>query len=196
KINDSLGVKKDTGYDQMNKGSFLWRLGRYQEARTALDFAYSVANRPEASLKSLLAWVHLTNSQMALSQLDFDKAKSKGQEASDAAGTEFRDVLLQAKYTKGLAAAQSGQAPAAKKLCEEAVAIAKELKMPRLESSALLALAEVQLINNDPTHALLTVRQAQAMFAKAGQQDSEWQAWLLAGRAGQQSGKRTDAPDR
>ena len=65
--------------------------------------------------------------------------------------------------------------------------------MPRLESSALLALAEVQLINNDPTHALLTVRQAQAMFAKAGQQDSEWQAWLLAGRASQQTGNRSDA---
>ncbi|HKA22401.1 MAG TPA: protein kinase [Blastocatellia bacterium] len=193
KINDSLGVKKDMGYDQMNKGSFLWRLGRYQEARTALDLAYSIANRPEASLKTVLAWIHLTNSQVALSQQRFDDAKTKGQEALDAAGTEFRDVALQAKYTIGLATAQLGQAPAARKLCEEAVVMAKELKIPRLESSALLALAEVQLNNNDPAHALLTVRQAQAMFAKAGQQDSEWQAWLLAGRASQRSGNRSDA---
>jgi len=193
KINDSLGIKKDMGYDQMNKASFLWRLGRYQEARTALDLAYSVANRPEASLKSLLAWIHLTNSQMALSQLNFADAKTKGQEALEAAGTEFRDVALQARYTIGLATAQSGQALAAKKLCEEAAAAAKDLKMPRLESSALLALAEVQLINNDAAHALITVRQAQTLFAKSGQQDSEWQAWLLAGRASQLAGDRADA---
>jgi len=193
KINNSLGAKKDMGYDQMNEASFLWRLGRYQEARTALDLAYSIANSPEASLKALLAWVHLTNSQMALSQLHFDDARAKAQQALDAAGTEYRDVALQAKYTIGLASAQLGQAQLSRKLCEEAVAIAREVKIPRLESSALLALAEVQLAGNDATHALLTTNQAQAMFAKSVQQDSEWQAWLLAGRASQMNGNRSEA---
>jgi serine/threonine protein kinase/tetratricopeptide (TPR) repeat protein len=192
KINSSLGAKKDQGYDQMNKGSFLWRLGRYQEARTALDLAYSIANRPEASLKAVLAWVHLTNSQMALSQQHFDEAKAKGQEALDAAGTEYRDVVLLAKSTIGLATALSGQAQQARKLCEEAVVIAKEVKISRLESSALLALAEVQLASNDATHALLTIKQVQANLS-AQQQDSQWQSWLIAARASELAGNRSEA---
>jgi serine/threonine protein kinase len=193
KINNSLGAKKDQGYDLMNKGSFLWRLGRYEEAQNALELAYSIANRPEANLKAVLAWVHLTNAQMALSQRRFAEAKSKGQEALDVAGSEYPDVVLHAKYTIGLATALSGQAQAARKLCEEALAIAKQVKISRLESSALLALAEVQLASNDLTHALATAKQAQAMFTKSGQQDSEWQAWLLAGRANQMVGNQAEA---
>src|SRR5262249_60563778 len=51
KINDSLGVKKDMGYDQMNKGSFLWRLSRYHEAQTGLGLPYFNTQRSEAILK-------------------------------------------------------------------------------------------------------------------------------------------------
>jgi len=192
KINSLLGAKKDQGYDQMNKGSYLWRLGRYQEARQALDLAYSIANRPEASLKAVLAWVDLTSAQLALSQLNFAEAKLKGQDALNLAGNEYRDVLLLAKSTIGRATALSGQPQQATKLCEEAVAIAKELKSPRLESSALLALAEVQLASKDAAHALLTTKQSQATLS--GQQlDSQWQSWLIAARANELAGNRSEA---
>jgi hypothetical protein len=130
---------------------------------------------------------------MALSQLHFDEAKAKGQEALDAAGSEYRDVVLLAKSTIALATALSGKAQQARKLCEEAVTIAREVKIPKHESSALLALAEVQLTGNDATHALLTIKQAQASFAKSGQQDSEWQSWLIAARANESSGNRSEA---
>jgi hypothetical protein len=129
---------------------------------------------------------------MALSQLHFDEAKAKGQEALDAAGSEYRDVVLLAKSTIGLATALSGKAQQARKLCEEAVVIAKEVKISRLESSALLALAEVQLASNDATHALLTIKQVQANLSTQ-QQDSQWQSWLIAARANELAGNRSEA---
>lgn len=195
KIDESLGARNNMGYDQMNRGAFLWRLGRYREARDALDLAFKIANQPNANFKTVLAWVHLTNSQMALSERRFDEAKAKSQQALDLAGSEYRDVALQAKYSLGLAQATSGPAQPAKKSCEEAVAMAKEVKSPRLLSSALLALAEVLLLGNDAPRALATALEAQAMFAHAGQQDSEWRALLIAARASQLAGNKSAMKD-
>lgn len=195
KIDESLGAKNNMGYDQMNRGAFLWRLGRYQEARDALGLAFKIANEPSANFKAVLAWVHLTNSQMALSERRFDEAKEKGQRALDLAGTEYRDVALQAKYTLGLAQALAGAAQPARKPCEEAVAMSKELKSPRQLSSALLALAEVLLLGNNAPRALATALEAQAMFAHAGQQDSEWRALLIAARASQLAGNKSSMQD-
>jgi serine/threonine protein kinase/tetratricopeptide (TPR) repeat protein len=195
KIDEALGARNDMGYVQMMRGAFLWRLGRYPEARAALDLAFKIASQPNANLKTVLAWVHLTNSQMALSERRFDEAKTKGQQALDVSGKEYRDVALQAKYSLGLAQALSGAAQPARKPCEEAVAMAKEVKSPRLLSSALLALAEVLLLENDAPRALATAREAQEMFAHAGQQDSEWRALLIAARASQLAGNKSAAHD-
>ena len=166
-----------------NRGGALWQLGRYPEADAALRQAFSIASQPEASYKEVLAWVHLTNSQIALSQRRFGEAKAKAQEALDAAGTEIKDLALQAKYTMALAQAFSGSPQQGRKLCEEALANAKEGNSPRLISSALLALSEVLLLGNDPQGALANALQAQAIFERSGEQDSEWRAWLVAARA-------------
>lgn len=195
KIDESLGAKNNMGYDQMNRGTFLWRLGRYQEARDALDLAFKIANEPNANFKAVLAWVHLTNSQMALSEQRFDEAQAKGQHALQLADTEYKDVALQAKYSLGLAQALAGAAQPGRKPCEEAVAMAKELKSPRQLSSALLALAEVLLLGNNAPRALATALEAQAMFAQAGQQDSEWRALLIAARASQLAGNKSSMQD-
>jgi serine/threonine protein kinase/lipopolysaccharide biosynthesis regulator YciM len=184
-INQTIGSKIGMGYDQLNRGIMLWQLGRYKDAREALDLAFSIANQSEASYKEVLAWVQLANSQMALSQGRLAEAKARGQQALDQAETQYPDVALQAKYSIGLAQAFSGAPQPARKLCEEAVASAKE---PRRLSSARLALAEVSLLGNDAQGALGTALQAQEMFARAGEQDSEWRAWLIAARASQQTG--------
>jgi hypothetical protein len=110
-------------------------------------------------------------------------------------GKEAKDLALQAKQTIGLAQAHSGAPQPARRLCEEAVATAKEVNSPRLLSSALLALAEVSLLGNDAPGALATSRQAQAMFAPPGQQDSEWRAWLIAARASQLAGNKSAAQE-
>ncbi|MFY9608887.1 MAG: tetratricopeptide repeat protein [Blastocatellia bacterium] len=191
KINERIGAKIGMVYDLLNRGILLWQLGRYQEARADLDLAFSIADQPEASFKAVPAWVHLVNSQMALSERRLAVAKAKGQQSLDLAGTQYPDVVLQAKLAIGLAQALSGAPQPARRLCEEAVATAKELNTPRLISSSLLALAEVLLLGNDAPRALATALQAQAMFAQSGQQDSEWRAWLIAARASQLEGNKS-----
>jgi hypothetical protein len=73
--------------------------------------------------------------------------------------------------------------------------MSKELKSPRQLSSALLALAEVLLLGNNAPRALATALEAQAMFAHAGQQDSEWRALLIAARASQLAGNKSSMQD-
>jgi hypothetical protein len=118
-----------------------------------------------------------------------------GQEAYDLSAKQFRKVELQAKYTIGLAAALSGAAQPARKLCEEAVAMAREANDPQLISSALLALAEVLLQGNEAKRALENALQAQAMFARSGQQDSEWRTLLIAARASELAGNKAARQD-
>ena len=182
RINEQIGAKIAMGYDLLNRGILLTQLGRYQSAREALDQAYAIANQPEASYKAILAWVSLANSQMALTERRFAEAKAKGQEALDLAGTQYPEVVIQAKYAIGLAQALSGAPQSARKLCEQAVTSARELNNPRLLSSGLLVLAEVMLQDNDAQGGSTLALQAQGMFARAGQQDSEWRAWLIAAR--------------
>lgn len=195
KIDESRGAKVQMGFDQMRRGSFLWQIGRYDDARSALDQALSIANRPEASYKEVLAWVHLTDSQMLLSQRRFAEAKAKGRLALELAGSQYRDVALQAKYTIGRAEASMGATQEARKLCEEAVGIAKEIKTPRLISSALLALAEVLLLGKEPQSAVATAMQAQSIFAAADQGESEWRAWVIAARANELAGNKSAMQD-
>jgi tetratricopeptide (TPR) repeat protein len=192
-INASIGSKESMGYDLVNRAILLSQLGRFEAAREALGQAFAIANRPEANYKAILAWVPMVNSMMALTQRRLEQAKADGKKALDLGGTP--DLVLQAKHTIGLAQALSGEPQPAITLCEEAVASAKQLNNPRLLSSALLALSEVQLLGNDAQAALTTALRAQAMFARAGQQDSEWRAWLVAARASQRAGDKSAMQD-
>jgi ATP/maltotriose-dependent transcriptional regulator MalT len=179
----------------MNRGAFLWQLGRYADARAALDSAFEIANRPEANYKAVLAWVHLTSAQMALSEGHYDEVKKKGQLALEVSGSQFPDVTLQVKYCTGRAEAYSGAPQIGKKSCEDAVAMAKKVNSPQLISNALLALAEVLLIGNDAKGALDNALEAQKMFAKSGQQDSEWRSYFMAARASELAADKSGAQD-
>jgi serine/threonine protein kinase/tetratricopeptide (TPR) repeat protein len=195
KIDEARGARVGMGFDQMNRGAFLWQLGRYPEARTALDSAFEIANRPEANYKAVLAWVHLTNAQMALSERRYDEAKKKSQLALDVSASQFPDVTLQAKYCMGRAEAFSGAPQVGRKLGDEAVALAKKANSPQLISSALLALAEIMLTANDAKGALENSLAAKDIFVRFGQQDSEWRALLIAARASELAGDKSAALD-
>jgi len=195
KIDEGLGAKVGLGFDHMNRGNFLWQLGKYPEARAALDKAFEIANRPEANYKAALAWVHLTRALMALSERNYSEAKKNAQLALDVSASQFPDVILQAKYCMGRAEAFSGALQAGKKSCEEAVVMAKKVNAPQLISSALLALAEVLLIANDSKGALENALEAQKMLARSGQEDSEWRALLIAARASDLTGNKSAAYD-
>jgi serine/threonine protein kinase/cytochrome c-type biogenesis protein CcmH/NrfG len=195
KIDESQGARVQMGFDQLNRGAFLWQLGRYTDARGALNSAFEIANRPEANYKAVLAWVHLTNAQMALSEHNYNEAKKKAQLALKVSALQFPDVTLQAKSCMGRAEAFSGDPQVGRKSCEEAVDIAKKVNSPQLISVALLALAEVLLLANDTKGALENALEAQKMFARSGQQDSEWRALLIAARAGDLTGNKSAARD-
>jgi serine/threonine protein kinase/tetratricopeptide (TPR) repeat protein len=182
-INKLLNARVHLGYAGINRASALWQTGRYEEAQAALDEASSIARRPEGTNKLLLAYVYVINGGLELSLLNFPESKISSQQALDLAGTQHKDIAIQAKYLLGLAQARSGAPRAGQLLCKEAVEIANGAGDPQLLSSAWLAWAEAILENGEAQRALETALRAQASFTRFGQQESEWRAWLIAARA-------------
>lgn len=194
KINQSLNAKFNIEYDLINRGIVLWQLGDYQAARAALDEALHAARRPDSNYKDLLAFIHLSYARMALSELNFAAARENGKQALDLAGTQ-QDVAIEAKYTLGLAAIRSGAKSEGKELCEEAVEAALRARESRLLPGAQLALAQALLETGDSVRALETALQAEASFARVGQQDSDWRALLVAAAASRRAGDRAKAQE-
>ena len=64
-----------------------------------------------------------------------------------------------------------------------------------LLSAAQLAQAEAILDSNRPQDALQIALQTQQSFERLGQKASEWRAWLIAARASQRLGKKTEMHD-
>lgn len=181
-IKKSLNTKISVGYSLMYRASVLWQIGRYDEAKAALDGATAIAGR-EGLYKQLLADIHMIGGRIALSEWRVQEAKSKSHQALDLAGTQYKDTAVQAKYSLGLVESRSRVARAGSKWCEEAVELATSTGDPQLLSSALLASAEASLESGDSQRALEKAMQARESFARFGKQDSEWRAWLIAAQA-------------
>jgi len=192
KIDEAHHSERLMASDQMNRGSFLSRLGRYDEARAALDAAFELANKKEAQIKTVLVWVHIIRARMAMSQIQYAEAKNEAQLALDLS-EKIPDTAVHAKTTLCLAQALSGSAPQGRQLCEEALAAAQGLKSRPLITSAQLALAETMLLNKDAASALATALEAQKIFGQSGQKDSEWRALLIAARASDLLGDKSAA---
>ena len=189
KLDESHHAERGMASDQMNRANFLWQLGRYDEARAALDASFELANKKEAQLKTVLAWVHLIRARIGLSQNQAAEAKKEAQAVMDLSD-KLPDVSLQAKQVMCLAQASSGAAAAGRKLCEEALSAANALKSRPLITSSQLALAEAMLLDKDAAAALQTALDAQKIFGQSGQKDSEWRALLIAARASDLAGDK------
>ena len=186
KIHNSLNDRRNMAYSLMNRGSVSWRLGDYSNARALLAQAQDLASQPDNLVKPVIAEVHLHYAQIALSESKFAEARLQSQQAFDLAGTQYKSVAIQAKYTLGLAQSLSGGATEGVKNCEEAVKMAKDAGDAGLLSRAQLALAESLLDNGDAEGAVQNALQAQGSFKRAGQLESEWRAWAIAARASRQ----------
>jgi tetratricopeptide (TPR) repeat protein len=195
RINTSLGARVGMGWDQANRASALWPLGRYEEARAALDEAYSIAAGPDAGFKSQLAYVEMIGAQMAFSQGKRAEATTRATAALKLAEHDYKDTALQARQTLALTQANGGAPKQATALVEEAVSAARELNLPRLLSTALLASAEVRFAAGDGRGALADAQAAQKMFASAAQLESEWRAWLVSARSALLEGDSASAYD-
>jgi serine/threonine protein kinase/uncharacterized protein HemY len=188
KINMSLGAKFGIGNDLMNKGRLLWPMGRYEEAKEALDQAFTIASDPGSGSKQGLAWIYLCNAQMALSKRNLSEAGAQARKALTVADKQFKEISIQASYTLGMVEGLSGHAQEGTRFCKEAISLAGDRTNPRLLSQAILALAEVMLVLRHASGALNNALQAQERFARWGQQESQWRAWLAAARAAEQTG--------
>ncbi|HEV2911785.1 MAG TPA: tetratricopeptide repeat protein [Pyrinomonadaceae bacterium] len=193
-INKSLGSRVVITYSLMNRGNVLWRMGRYDEARNSLGQAQALASQPDGSYKPVLAEISLRNAEIALSERHFQEASKLAAQALEQSrasnGKDFvyKDVAVQAKYTHGLALIFSGAGSEARRSCEEAVEMAKEAGDAALISRALLALAEVLVESGEAQSGAARALEAQERFARAGQLESEWRAWLILARASRHKG--------
>ncbi len=195
RINTLLGARVGMGWDQVNRASSLLALGRYDEARAALDEAHAIAAGPDSRFKSQLAWVDVIRAQMALSLGDRAQARTRARTALTLAEPDYRDAALQARATLALAEARSGASKTAVTLMEDAVREARALKLPRLLATVLLVSADVRLAAGDARGALADAQAAQRLFAAGTQLESEWRAWLVSSRAARLAGDGALADD-
>ena len=179
----ALGNKKNIASNLINRANALWRLGRYDEARAALNEAAPMADTPQAP-KNLAASYNLTMGRMALSQRVFPEALNRSQQALTLSGTTLKRVLVVATFTNGVAQSLSGSS-AGRGKCEQIMTTAKEIGDPLLMAESLIALSETQL-QGDASAALKSAVEAKTLATQVGSVDTQFAASVLAARASQQ----------
>jgi tetratricopeptide (TPR) repeat protein len=182
-ISRSIGDRLSLVYALMNQGNALWHLGRYDDALPLLAEANTVAKAPTGTYKQIAPEVQTIKAQMALSQRRFAEARSLAQQILDSDSKQYQELVVDAKYTMGLALALAGSGAEGVRQCDEAVNMALNLSDSARLSNAMLALAEAKLESGDAQGARTAARQVQARLNRAGQQELEWRAWLIASRA-------------
>jgi tetratricopeptide (TPR) repeat protein len=187
-INKSLNNLIAIAYNQHNRGNILWHLGRNQQARDALGEALQIASQPDNAYKPLVPDIQLSYAQVFLCERKYPEAIRQSEAAMKLAGDQYKSVAIAARYTLGLAKALSGSGPAGLALCEEATKEARGLADVGLLSRSLLAQAQAALESGAAPLALKLAIEAQERFARSGQQESEWRAWLIAARASDRLG--------
>lgn len=193
-ISTSLHDTVSVGWVLMERAGVQWQMGQFEAARRALDDAAAIAG-PAGAYKQLLAEIRLTEARLELGDGHAATARMKGHQALDLAGDEYTDTGARATLTLGLAETRSGGTRAGTRLCAEAVTLATSTGDPQMIASALLALAESLLGNDEPTRALDAAERALESFVKFGQFDSEWRARLIASQSQRRLGNTAGAHD-
>jgi tetratricopeptide (TPR) repeat protein len=182
-IHQSLKGARNKAYNLMNLGNVYWRLGQYENARSSLGQASELARQLGDGSQRVLAEISLHYAEIALSERNFQEAARESRQAIELAENQSAETSVQARATLGLALAFSVDPRGGRKICEEAVEMATRAGDEALLSRAKLALAEVLLENGDAQNALTNALEAQSRFQRGGQLESEWRAWVVAGRA-------------
>ncbi len=193
KIGKALGIQKTVSVNLLNRANTLWRLGRFDEARTALDEASAVAENAQAA-KNISASYYLARSRVALSEGRLPEARSHANKALELAGQQLKASAITATYTLGKIEVRSGTARAGGSKAKAAIAMARDAGSPYLVSEALLTLADAQ-IHSQESEGLTTALEVQRLVAGFGNHDYEWLALLLAARAFRATGDMQQARD-
>jgi tetratricopeptide (TPR) repeat protein/tRNA A-37 threonylcarbamoyl transferase component Bud32 len=193
-ISKALGNQRGIAYGLMERGDVLWQLGRYDEARSALDEAAALASQSSVN-KSLLADIKISQAEMLLSQKRFAEAREMALNAAKLAGSEAKDVTGHIKAIVGLAQSLSGARVPGRQLCEEALTEVTDLHDPWLISKVQLSLAQALFQEGKLPAARDSAVQAIQTFSKSGQLESEWRAWIVAARSIRAGGDVASAAD-
>src|ERR1051325_6494680 len=189
-------LKPNVAHALLNQGNVLWQLGRYPEAKAALTEAIRLANDSEKPDQEFVASHHLIMAQLWLSQHEFASAQGEGILAlRGSEKNRYDEVTAEAKYTLGLAKTLAGFPRAGQKLCDDALDIATRIGNQRLIYGATLARSLALLEAGDAPAALEAALKAQEGFARSGQRDSEWHAWLVAARAAERQRDTVKSPE-
>jgi tetratricopeptide (TPR) repeat protein/predicted Ser/Thr protein kinase len=170
------GDKLSTGYDLADCGDVLWQLGRYEEARQALDQA--AAGAPGAAATTADA----IRAAMALSQLQFGAAIEVGRRALSQTGLNA-DAAAAVRAVVGRAQISSGARRDGLASTTAAFNFAGKSGNGWLAAQTGLAQAEALLGVGNARQSRETALAAGQWFARVGDQESEWRAWLAAAQA-------------
>lgn len=181
----ALNKRLDAGYSLVSRADMLWRLGREEEARAALNEAAALASQPGGAYSHLWGRIHLVRAGLELSRRRFSEAIAEARRAAASDDSETKRPTIEAQAIIGLAQSLSGAEQTGIRTCQEALESASRSGDPRLLSNSLLALAEAKLASGDAHAALDAATRARELFARSARADSEWRALLIAGRASQ-----------
>ncbi len=184
-IYSAQGIQRSMGYNLAMRGDVLSRLGRFDEARSLLDQATAIANRPGGEIRRLSLETQLALAETALRQENFANARSTAGKVFEEAGTDFKNLATCARTTAGLSDAYSGSTAAGHKVSEEALALARQLNDPFELARAQLAVARTALLAGDSRSASNNALQAAEVFTRLDQPASAWHALILAAQASQ-----------
>jgi len=192
-IYNSQGIQRSVGYNLLARADVLARVGRYNEVPPLLDQAAAIADKPGAELKRLSLEIKLLSAEIALSQGRFPEARDKGEKLMAIAGEKFPEISLNGRLVLCLAQAYGGATAAGRAKCMEAINLAKQFNDPWETAKAQLALAETMLLAGDSQGAADSAVQAREVFARLGQQASEWRARAIVALASSKLGEKTRA---
>jgi len=184
-IYSAQGIQRSMGYNLATRGDVLSRLGRFDEARSLLDQATAIANRPGGELKRLSLEVQLVLAETALRQDNFANARSAAGRVFEEAGTEFKNAARSAKIVMALSESYGGSRSRGKQLTTEVIDLVRHLNDPVELARAQLALAAAATLAGDAETASSNALQAREVFARMDQPASEWLALLFAAQARQ-----------
>jgi tetratricopeptide (TPR) repeat protein len=170
------GDQLNAAYSLLDSIRILWQLGRYGEARQALEEVVPGASRGFEAL------LEAARCRMALSQRQFAAAVASGRRLVSQAGLSD-ETAAEAGSALGLALASTGAGRDGVQSTTRAMALAVKSGKPPLIAETGLAQAEAWLAEGDARQALDTALAAQPGLARAGRQEAEWRCWLVASRA-------------
>ena len=194
-IYHSLGNQQmRIAYDLRDRSDMLWRLGRYEDARSWLNQATSAAEQIDSEYKRiLLARMSLTKAAMLLSERSFSEAIEECRRTLSLADTPTEYTPTEAKYVLGLAMVFHNRDRRAIQICNEAIEAAIKIGDQTLILNARLALAQVMIELGNSAEALKIALELHGEFGHVSKLESQWRAACLVARASYMTNNHPDA---